>query len=61
MSIESNAGAINVVKVWNVSRRTQETSLMNDVIKNVDFVAVVSEVNLVASNPREWWIDTGAK
>ncbi|CAN1764975.1 hypothetical protein LINPERHAP1_LOCUS9492, partial [Linum perenne] len=33
---------------------------MNNVIKNVDLVAVVSEVNLVASNPREWWIDTGA-
>ncbi|CAN1824884.1 Retrovirus-related Pol polyprotein from transposon TNT 1-94, partial [Linum perenne] len=37
-----------------------ETNLMNVVIKNVDLVAVVSEVNLVASNTREWWIDTGA-
>ncbi|CAN1186972.1 hypothetical protein LINPERHAP2_LOCUS38438, partial [Linum perenne] len=60
MSTESNVVAINDVKAWNVSRRTQETSLMNDVIKNVDLVAVVSELNLVASNPREWWIDTGA-
>ena len=23
-------------------------------------VAVVSEVNLVDSNPKEWWLDTGA-
>ncbi|MCV5003948.1 hypothetical protein OFM39_30290, partial [Escherichia coli] len=25
-----------------------------------EFVAVVSEVNLVDSNPKEWWLDTGA-
>ena len=26
----------------------------------MSLVAVVSEVNMVGSNPKEWWIDTGA-
>ena len=26
---------------------------------DIDLTAVISEVNLVGSNPKEWWIDTG--
>ena len=26
----------------------------------MNFTAVISEVNLEGSNPKEWWIDTGA-
>ena len=29
-------------------------------VSDIDLAAVISEVNLVESNPREWWIDTGA-
>ncbi|XP_073120475.1 uncharacterized protein [Henckelia pumila] len=28
-------------------------------VSNMNLCAVISKVNLVASNPREWWIDTG--
>ncbi|XP_074569683.1 uncharacterized protein LOC141826336 [Curcuma longa] len=27
---------------------------------DMDLCAVISEVNLIGSNPRQWWIDTGA-
>ena len=29
-------------------------------VSNNDLTAVISEVNLVGSNPKEWWIDIGA-
>ena len=29
-------------------------------LSDMDLCAVVSEVNLVGSNPQEWWLDTGA-
>ena len=29
-------------------------------VSDINLSAVVSEVNMVGSNPREWWIDTGA-
>ena len=29
-------------------------------VPNINLTAVISEVNLVGSNPKEWWIDTGA-
>ena len=29
-------------------------------VSDIDLTAVISEVNLVGSNPKEWWIDTGA-
>ena len=29
-------------------------------VSEIDLTAVISEVNLVGSNPKEWWIDTGA-
>ena len=28
-------------------------------VSNIDLTAVISEVNLVGSNPKEWWIETG--
>ena len=29
-------------------------------VSEIDFTIVIYEVNLVGSNPKEWWIDTGA-
>ncbi|PON35236.1 hypothetical protein PanWU01x14_337960, partial [Parasponia andersonii] len=29
-------------------------------VSDIDLCAVVSEVNLVESNPKEWWLDTGS-
>ena len=29
-------------------------------VSKIDLTAVIFEVNLVGSNPKEWWIDTGA-
>ncbi|WCJ29313.1 Retrovirus-related Pol polyprotein from transposon TNT 1-94 [Euphorbia peplus] len=43
--------------------KKNEANLLEGITKNVsdiDLAAVVSEVNLVDSNPREWWLDTGA-
>ena len=37
--------------------------MVDDISKDVseiDLTAVIFEVNLVGSNPKEWWIDTGA-
>ena len=37
--------------------------MVDDITKDVseiDLTIVISEVNLVGSNPKEWWIDTGA-
>ncbi|KAL5570958.1 hypothetical protein UlMin_020555 [Ulmus minor] len=42
--------------------KNHEANVVNDITQNVadiDLCAVISEVNLVGSNPREWWIDTG--
>ncbi|XP_073133324.1 uncharacterized protein [Henckelia pumila] len=44
-------------------KRNREANLLEDISKevsNMDICAVISEVNMVGSNPREWWIDTGA-
>nr|XP_048320125.1 uncharacterized protein LOC125419077 [Ziziphus jujuba var. spinosa] len=44
-------------------KRNIETTMMEHITREVDEIdlsAVVSKVNLVGSNPREWWIDTGA-
>ncbi|KAL5570239.1 hypothetical protein UlMin_026814 [Ulmus minor] len=43
--------------------KNHEANVVNDITQDVvdiDLCAVISEVNLVGSNPREWWIDTGA-
>ena len=29
-------------------------------VAEISLSVVMSEVNMVGSNPREWWIDTGA-
>ena len=37
--------------------------MVDDISKDVfdiDLTVVISQVNLVGSNPKEWWIDTGA-
>ena len=37
--------------------------MVDDITKDVsdiDLTTVISKVNLVGSNPKEWWIDTGA-
>ena len=43
--------------------KTKEASMMEEITQEVDDLnlsTVVSDVNPVRSNPREWWIDTGA-
>ena len=43
--------------------KAKETNVVERITRNVsdiDLAAVISEVNLVDSNPRQWWIDTGA-
>ena len=29
-------------------------------MSNINLIAIISKVNLVGSNSKEWWIDTGA-
>ena len=43
--------------------KKKEANMVENISKemgDIDLCATVSEVNLVGSNPREWWIDTGA-
>ncbi|XP_063942810.1 uncharacterized protein LOC135150440 [Daucus carota subsp. sativus] len=45
------------------TNKKKEANMVDDISKemgDIDLCATVSEVNLVGSNPREWWIDTGA-
>jgi transposase InsO family protein len=37
-----------------------EVETLSDNVEDMHLSAVVSEVNLVGSNPKEWWVDTGA-
>ena len=44
-------------------KKGNEANVVSDLVKDVEdlnLVAVVSEVNMVGSNSKEWWIDTGA-
>ena len=44
--------------------KPKEASVIDDISKDVsdiDLTTVISEVNLVGSNPKEWWIDTSGK
>ena len=37
--------------------------MIEDIMKDVSNIAltiVISKVNLIGANPKEWWIDTGA-
>ena len=43
--------------------KPKEANVIKDISKDVsdiDLTIVIPEVNLVGSNPKEWWIDTGA-
>ena len=43
--------------------KPKETNVVDEISKDVSYIdltVVISEVNLVGSNPKEWWIDTGA-
>ncbi|KAJ9565792.1 LOW QUALITY PROTEIN: hypothetical protein OSB04_001758 [Centaurea solstitialis] len=43
--------------------KTKQANFMDDVARDVsvlNLMTMISEVNLVGSNPKEWWIDTGA-
>ena len=43
--------------------KPKEANVVDGITKDVsdiDLTTVISEVNLVGSNPKEWWIDTGA-
>ena len=44
-------------------KKPKEANVINDISKDVsdiDFTAIISKVNLLGSNPKEWWIETGA-
>ena len=44
-------------------KRTYEANLVDNITQDVSEInlsTVVYEVNLIGSNPREWWIDTSA-
>ncbi|KAJ9544786.1 hypothetical protein OSB04_024493 [Centaurea solstitialis] len=43
--------------------KAKQANFVDDISRDVSILnltAMISEVNLVGSNPREWWIDTGA-
>ena len=43
------------------NNKNHVTNVVNDItqdVSNVTLFAMVSEMNLVGSNPKEWWIDT---
>ena len=43
--------------------KPKETNAVDNIFKdvsNIDLTTIISEVNLVGSNPKEWWIDTSA-
>ena len=45
------------------SNKSKEANLVDGITKevsNIDLTTVIMEVNLVGSNPKEWWINTGA-
>ena len=45
------------------SNKPKEANVVDGITKDVsdiNLTVVISEVNLVGSNPKEWWIDTGA-
>ncbi|KAL8146420.1 hypothetical protein AgCh_004238 [Apium graveolens] len=47
-------------KKANKKKEVNMVDHMSREMGDIDLCATVSEVNLVGSNPREWWIDTGA-
>ena len=47
-----------------LKRNKHKEAIVDDGItmdmSDIDLIAVISKVNLVGSNPKKWWIDTGA-
>ena len=44
-------------------KKKQEANVVENItqhVSDINLSTVVSEMNLVGSNPREWWIDTGS-
>ncbi|KAL6210196.1 hypothetical protein ACLB2K_021133 [Fragaria x ananassa] len=44
-------------------KKSKEAYMIEDVTRDdsdINLSVVVSEVNMVVSNPKEWWLDTGA-
>ena len=44
-------------------KKNKEANVMEEIIQEIDDLnlsAIVSKVNMIRSNPNEWWIDTGA-
>ena len=44
-------------------KKKHEANLLDRIegdMENMNLTAMVSEVNMIGSNPKEWWIDTGA-
>ena len=41
-------------------KRPQANVIEVDDVSNMNLLAVVSEVNFIGSNTKEWWVDTGA-
>ncbi|PKI36007.1 hypothetical protein CRG98_043582 [Punica granatum] len=44
-------------------KKDHEANVANEIARDVadiNLSIVVSEVNLIGSNPKEWWLDTGA-
>ncbi|PKI64032.1 hypothetical protein CRG98_015564 [Punica granatum] len=45
------------------SKKDHEANMINEMARDVagiNLSAVVSEVNLIGSNPKQWWLDIGA-
>ena len=45
------------------NNKNHEANVVDNItqdVSDINLFAMVSEVNLVGSNPKEWWIDTGA-
>ena len=43
-------------------KKNKEANVIEEIMQEIDDLeisVVVSKVNLIGSNPREWWIDTG--
>ena len=48
---------------WPKKKKNHKANMVDNIaqdIAEISLSVVVFEVNMVGSNPREWWIDTGA-
>ncbi|XP_057495650.1 uncharacterized protein LOC130780646 [Actinidia eriantha] len=58
--MESKANVRKFKKKQPARAHLTEVEQVIDDILDLDLCAVVSEINLVGSNPRQWWVDIGA-